>query len=91
MRVVVGLLLLAVIVRYFWWFVGVVLLWVLVWFMHDVAHQFVTRRAIEVAQRTALIARCDQQHAWVLAGDDRGTFGEQQENSAGGRHESVCG
>ena len=24
----------------------------------------------------ALIARADQQHAWVLAGDDRGTYGD---------------
>lgn len=26
-------------------------------------------------KRAALVARADQQHAWVLAGDDRGTYG----------------
>jgi hypothetical protein len=27
-------------------------------------------------QRAALVARADQQHAWILAGDDRGLYGE---------------
>lgn len=27
-------------------------------------------------KRAALVARADQQHAWVLAGDDRGIYGE---------------
>ena len=27
-------------------------------------------------ERAALIERADQQHAWVLAGDDRGVYGE---------------
>jgi hypothetical protein len=26
--------------------------------------------------RAALVARADQQHAWVLAGDDRGIYGD---------------
>jgi ABC-type Fe3+-siderophore transport system permease subunit len=28
------------------------------------------------ARRAALVARADQQHAWVLAGDQRGIYGE---------------
>ncbi len=27
-------------------------------------------------QHAELVARADQQHAWVLAGDDRGVYGE---------------
>jgi hypothetical protein len=27
-------------------------------------------------ERAALIARADRQHAWVLAGDDRGIYGD---------------
>jgi ABC-type Fe3+-siderophore transport system permease subunit len=27
-------------------------------------------------KRAALVARADQQHAWVLAGDDRGVYGD---------------
>jgi hypothetical protein len=30
-------------------------------------------------KRAALVARADQQHAWVLAGDDRGIYGEYQQ------------
>jgi ABC-type Fe3+-siderophore transport system permease subunit len=26
--------------------------------------------------RAGLVARADQQHAWILAGDDRGVYGE---------------
>ena len=28
-----------------------------------------------VAEHAAIAARADQQHAWVLAGDDRGVYG----------------
>jgi hypothetical protein len=30
----------------------------------------------ECREHAALVARADQQHAWVLAGDDRGTYGD---------------
>jgi hypothetical protein len=37
----------------------------------------VDRRAnARYEKRAGLVARCDQQHAWVLAGDDRGTYGD---------------
>jgi len=34
------------------------------------------RSDAEYERRAALVARADQQHAWVLAGDDRGVYGE---------------
>jgi ABC-type Fe3+-siderophore transport system permease subunit len=38
---------------------------------------YVERRVDErYEKRTALVARADQQHAWILAGDDRGVYGE---------------
>jgi ABC-type Fe3+-siderophore transport system permease subunit len=38
---------------------------------------YVERRVDErYAKRAGLVARADQQHAWVLAGDARGTYGE---------------
>jgi hypothetical protein len=38
---------------------------------------YVERRVDErYAERAALVARADQQHAWVLAGDDRGIYGD---------------
>jgi hypothetical protein len=30
--------------------------------------------------RAALVARADQQHAWVLAGDDRGVYGNYRQS-----------
>lgn len=27
-------------------------------------------------RRAALLARCDQQHRWILAGDERGVYGD---------------
>ena len=41
-----------------------------VWMHHD-AQLERTRR-----ERAALAAGADQQHAWVLAGDDRGIYGD---------------
>jgi hypothetical protein len=34
------------------------------------------RRAAEQARNAAIAARSDQQHAWTLAGDDRGMYGD---------------
>jgi type II secretory pathway pseudopilin PulG len=34
------------------------------------------RRAARAAELTAIARRADQQHAWTLAGDDRGIYGE---------------
>ena len=35
-----------------------------------------SRVAAHQAGQAALVSRADQQHAWVLAGDDRGVYGE---------------
>jgi hypothetical protein len=32
-------------------------------------------------ERAALVAQADQQHAWVLAGDDRGVYGDYRPQS----------
>jgi hypothetical protein len=38
---------------------------------------YVERRVDErYEKRAALVARADQQHAWVLAGDERGVYGD---------------
>ena len=38
---------------------------------------FYVERRVDAREemRAALVARADQQHTWVLAGDDRGTYG----------------
>ena len=38
---------------------------------------YLERRAdTKYEKRAALVSRADQQHAWVLAGDDRGVYGQ---------------
>jgi hypothetical protein len=69
------------VIRYAWLILAVVaavaLLWLL-WFAGWLDRRLTTRdatRAARAAALAAVAARADQQHAWVLAGDDRGTYG----------------
>jgi hypothetical protein len=70
------------VIRYAWLILAVVaavaLLWLL-WFAGWLDRRLTTRdatRAARAAALTAIAARADQQHAWVLAGDDRGVYGQ---------------
>ncbi|MDT5052968.1 MAG: hypothetical protein QOF66_1334, partial [Mycobacterium sp.] len=64
------------IIRYFWWIALVVAAWFgyrwgrVAWARHCAAAD-----AWAVEQK-AIAARADQQHAWVMAGEDRGVYGE---------------
>ena len=57
----------------FWWLIAIMLVLVAylprVWARHQAAV------AAERRRFAAIVARADQQHAWVLAGDPRGTLG----------------
>jgi ABC-type Fe3+-siderophore transport system permease subunit len=70
------LIFVGVIVRFFWWILagiaGVALI-VLVFYLVNRSDK---RRAAELKQVAVLAARADEQHAQVLAGDDRGLYGE---------------
>jgi hypothetical protein len=65
------------IIRYFWWLAAVVAVVAVVkrtpswWARHQAAVD-----AWKAEQR-AIAARADQQHAWTLAGDPRGTYGAE--------------
>ena len=64
-----------VIVKLFWWIVGAAAL-VGLFFLARVIVRSHARRAAEYARhRAELAARADQQHNWVLRGDDRGIYG----------------
>jgi hypothetical protein len=79
-----GLALLVVIVgaviRYAWLIVVFVAVVALLWWSVRSLERWLTtrdaRRAARVAALAAVAGRADQQHAWVLAGDDRGVYGE---------------
>lgn len=61
----------------FWWvfaiITGIVVLGIAGWLL---ARHLDARDAARDAARAAITARADQQHAWILAGDDRGTYGD---------------
>lgn len=69
------LIILGVIVKFIWWIVavlaGLVVLGLLLWLI------FYLERRTDARENAllAIVARADQQHAWVLAGDDRGIYG----------------
>ena len=71
MRFVAFLLLVALVVRFVWWITAAVMLYVLVYFAVAVWRELRAGAAWEAAARAAIIGRCDEQHAWVLAGDPR--------------------
>ena len=69
------LFLIAIIVKFFWWIVGALVL-VGLFFVGRSMARWYRRRAAEYAQYSnALAARADEQHSWVLQGDDRGIYG----------------
>lgn len=64
------------IVKFFWVIaavLGAIVLFGLVWWLPSRAADRADERC---KKRAALVARADAQHAWVLAGDERGTYGK---------------
>lgn len=77
MGTIFGLLLMVgAVIHYFWWLVGAAVVLVGLWYGRvlylatHLAAQAEARRQVQVR------ARADQQHAWAVAGDDRGTYGD---------------
>ncbi|MBW0016645.1 MAG: hypothetical protein JO236_03735 [Mycobacterium sp.] len=73
---VVGVLLIvAIIIRFIWWLLGVAALIGLYIAVRALVRQYRRREAAYARYREALAARADQQHNWVLRGDTRGIYG----------------
>jgi lysylphosphatidylglycerol synthetase-like protein (DUF2156 family) len=60
---------------YFWWIVAVLAVVALAWMAQRAFREIEAGEAAEARRQAALVARADQQHAWVLEGDDRGVYG----------------
>jgi hypothetical protein len=72
----VVLLVVGFVVTYWWWIaavVGIVVLGAALLWLALYLARVVDRRH---ERRAAPAARADQQHAWVLAGDERGIYGD---------------
>jgi hypothetical protein len=73
----IGTLLLVGFVIHYWWLIALVLAAVAVWkFEPGVWARHQDAVAAERQRLAAIAARADQQHAWTLAGDPRGTYGD---------------
>lgn len=71
------LLLIAVIVKFIWWILGAAVLVGLFFIARAVMRQNRKRRDASARYCAAITARADQQHQWVLRGDDRGIYGPE--------------
>jgi lysylphosphatidylglycerol synthetase-like protein (DUF2156 family) len=69
------LLLIGFVGAYFWWIVAAAAVVALAWMAQRAFREIEAEEAADARRRAALVARADQQHAWVLQGDDRGVYG----------------
>ena len=73
----IRLLLLVGFIVKFWWLILLVLVVVAAGFwLSGVVTRLDAKLERQNREHAALVARADEQHAWVLAGDDRGADGE---------------
>jgi hypothetical protein len=73
--VVAVLFLVALVIKFIWWILGVLVL-AGVFFVVRAAARWYSKRSAEYARYwDGLAVRADEQHNWVLQGDDRGIYG----------------
>ena len=72
---VVVALIIWVIIKLIWWIVGAAALVGLFFLGRAIVRRHAKRAAECARYRAELTARADQQHNWVLRGDDRGIYG----------------
>jgi len=71
------LVLVAIIVKFFWWIVGVVVLIGLFLLMQELMKERRQARDARLRHYAEIRARANQQHQWVMQGDDRGIYGPE--------------
>jgi hypothetical protein len=71
------LLLIAFIIKFIWWILGAVALVGLFFLVRAIVRESRKRADLRAAHRAAVCLRPDQQHNWVLQGDDRGIYGPE--------------
>lgn len=70
-------LLLAIIVKFIWWILGAAALVGLFFIGWAIVRWYDERGAANARYRNELAAHADQQHNWVLQGDERGVYGTE--------------
>jgi hypothetical protein len=69
------LLIIGLIIKFIWWIVGAAVLVALFFLARAIARWYAERSAAYARYWESLEARADEQHNWVLQGDDRGVYG----------------
>jgi hypothetical protein len=78
-----GLLILAALVVKFWpWIVGAVVLWLLVRAVLRAGDRVEEQQAESARRAADLLGRCDREHALWMRGDDRGFYGQYPPDQA---------
>lgn len=70
-----ALLIIGLIIKFIWWILGAAALVALFFLARAIARWYAAREAEYARYRAGLAVRADQQHRWVLRGDDRGIYG----------------
>jgi hypothetical protein len=65
----------ALIIKFIWWIIGAAVLVGLVYLIRAILRANARQRATLAQRMNELAARADQQHNWVMQGDDRGIYG----------------
>jgi hypothetical protein len=73
---VIGVLfVVGLIIKFIWWIVGALALVAVCYVIRAVVRQGNAAAAARNQRMAEIAARADQQHNWVMQGDDRGTYG----------------
>jgi hypothetical protein len=70
------LMVIALIIKLIWWILGAIVLYVLFRVGRSQLRLARARREAAAGRAAQVAARAEQQHRWVLRGDDRGIYGE---------------
>jgi len=69
------LFIVGLIIKFIWWIIGAAALVGLFCLIRAILRANARQRAILAQRMSELAARADQQHNWVMQGDDRGIYG----------------
>ena len=65
------------IIKFIWWIIGAAALVGLFFLVRAIVRADARQRAALAQRMNEIAARADQQHEWVMQGDDRGVYGPQ--------------
>ncbi len=71
------LFVLYLIVKFIWWIVAAAVAVGLFYLIREIVRENRRRRDLYARQCAQIAARADQQHNWVMQGDDRGIYGTE--------------